>query len=359
MFVYKIVMILCCILLYAMRNNKNKVTPLAVVFGLIWLMISLQQGWGGDFDYYFHHFDQIKGDSFFNLVVDDSHGEIGYKLFMSIMPTFQTGFAIAMFIWCFSLAFFFYHFIPQKWWFFALLFVFWDRPILMGMVASFARMAIANAFLFFAMYLVKIKKNKYGVLLLIPALFFHKSVLFLLALLFMPDKPMKGLSKSVVLLLFLLVAFSWAAPNLFVGYTQDIITEVDALSQYTTYFDDAQSFQMRGLSLIVISYWIFLIIKLGLRKDLTSVEYFLLYCALIRIAFNLLPDLGMSVRFYYYVDTYFFAGMMCVMNRLPKGNPHRYGLALTLIVMFWFLGFRKFSSDPFFLENWNFYNFIF
>lgn len=351
-------MILCCVLLYAMRNERNKVTPLAVSFGLIWLMISLQQGWGGDFEYYFQHYDMIHGMSFRDILEDDTHGEVGYKLFMSIMPTFQIGFAIAMAIWCFSVAFFFYHFVPQKWWFFAILFVFWDRPIMMGMISSFARMAIANSLLIFALYLVKVKNKLLGLLLLAPAFYFHKSVLFLLVLFFLPDKPIRGLSKGLVVALLLMVLMSWAAPSVFVDFTQNLISDVESLSDYSSYFEYAQSFQMRGLSLIVIGYWIFLLINRGLKEGYTNLDYLLFYCAIVRVVFNMLPDLGMSVRFYYFIDLYFFAGMMCLMDSFPKGSSHRYGLALTLILMFWFMGYHKFLSDPFFLEHWNFYNFI-
>lgn len=359
MSVYLTVLFICCIILFATRNNNNKVAPLAISFGLIWAMVSLQRGWGGDFGFYFFNFEYQKGQSFHDLLVDDEHGEIGYKLFMSVMPSFQIGFAAAMAIWCFSVAFFFYHFVPQKWWFFAILFVFFDRPILMGMISSFPRMAIANSFLVFAIYLFKIKERRWGLLLLVPAFFFHKSVLFLLILFLLPTKPLKGKSMALVFLVLLFVIAVMFMPSLWVNLGQSLIEGVDAISNYSSYFDDAQTFERRGLSLLVLGYWVYLLVKFGMEDGLSKTEYLLIMCALVRIAFNMLPDLGMSVRFYYFIDLYFFAGMACIIDRLPKNDPNRWGVALTLLFVFWFLGFQKYTSTPHFIEHWATYNFIF
>lgn len=359
MIVYRIVMILCCILLYVMRNDSNKVKPLVFTFGLIFLMIALQQGWGGDFDYYFEHFDYIKGLGFFDLLKDDTHGEMGYKIFMWIMPSYQAGFAAAVAIWCFTVAFFFYHFVPQKWWFFAILFIFWDRPILMGMVASFARMGLANVFLIYSLYLVSQGKRWQAVLAFIPACFFHKSVLLLTVTLLLPIKQIKGLSKGLIILILLFVILTWFAPSLWVGLGESLVSEVEVLSDYSGYLDNDNSFQMRGISLLVFGYWIYLLIKYVNKESLSTFEYLMLYCALVRIIFNLLPAVGLSVRFFYFIDLHFFAGMMCLMNRLPKGDVNRWGVALSLIAMFWFMQFHIFLSSPFCQEHWNFYNFIF
>ncbi len=159
MFVYLAVMVLCCIFLYTMRNNSNKILPLTISFGLIWVMIALQDGWGGDHDSYVYYYNIYKGMSLSDLLSDDSHGAIGYKVFLSMMPSPHFAMAVGMAIWCCSLAFLFYHFIPQKWWFLAILFVFIDRAIMMGAISSYPRMAIAQSFLVFAFYF-RIKGNR-------------------------------------------------------------------------------------------------------------------------------------------------------------------------------------------------------
>ena len=107
MFVYFSVMFLCCILLYVMRNNDKKVTPLAVAFGTIWLMVSLQYGWGGDHESYSFIYSQLKGSDFSSVFSEEIYGESGFKLLMWMMPSEHATLVLSMGIWCFAMAFFF------------------------------------------------------------------------------------------------------------------------------------------------------------------------------------------------------------------------------------------------------------
>lgn len=359
MLVYLTVMFLCSILLYAMRNNNNKVTPLAITFGMIWLMIALQDGWGGDHMAYINHLDYIKGLNFYEIISDDTHGAVGYKLIMWLMPDIHTAQVVGLAIWCFSMAFFFYHFVPQKWWFFAILFVFFDRAILMGMVSSFLRMAIANSFLIFAIYYVSKSKRVVAGILIFVGAFFHQSVLGLLPLVFVSTKPTKR-SLSFILGLFAVIAIvSIVFPSSWTNLVESVILGVDSLAEYAFYFEDSTDVQSKGLILIVLFYWVYLLSKQKIRQDLSSQEYLMLNLALIRIAFDLLPAFGLSVRYFYYFDIYFFAGMMWLLNRLHKNDANIYGIASTLLIVFWFLGYHTYSKTPFFKECWSFYNFIF
>lgn len=360
MLVYLAVMIMCSILLYATRNNNNKVTPLAITFGMIWLMIALQDGWGGDHNSYVVAFEHFWGMSLEDVLLDEYHGESGYRILLWLMPDSYTGLVLGMAIWCFSLAFFFYHFIPQKWWFLAILFVFFDKAILMGMVASFLRMALANSFLIFAFYLLcKRRKIIFPILLIVAGSFFHKSVLFMTPLVFIKARPFKipyqHLLTGFVILAFIMMIF----PSSWISFVENLVTSVDEFSGYEYYLEDQDTVQVKGVSLIVLFYWVYLLARQTNSKTLSGAEYFVLYVALFRIAFDILPAVGLSTRMFYYLDIYFFAGMMCVMNQLPKNSVHIYGIALTLLLMFWFFGFHAYSKTPFFREHWAFYNFVF
>ena len=359
MLVYLLVMFLCCILLYAMRNDKIKLRPLAIVFGIIWLMIALQEGWGGDYLAYVRHYEEIKGLRFRDLLVDDSHGEIGYKVLLWIMPTYHTWFVITIGIWCFAMAFFFYHFVPRKWWFFAILFVFFDHAILMGMIGSFSRMAIANTFLIFAVYYVLKGKRWKSVLLLLMGFFFHKSVVLMFPLIFVPIKRNKIAFPVVLVVFAVLTVFFMVSPSSWIDFVENLISRMDAFEEYTYYFENQQDIQFKGLSLVLLFYWIYLLAKQTNKKKLRGSEYLLLYYALIRIAFDLLPAVGMSTRFFYYIDAYFFAGMMCVMNRLPKNDPNKWVLAVSLLIMFWYFGFHSYAGTEFYREHWSTYNLFF
>lgn len=360
MLVYLSVMLMCCILLYAMRNEGNKKIPLAVAFGLIWLMVSLQDGWGGDHGAYVEYFNWFKGQSFQDILTDDSHGEIGYKLMMSIMPTQHFGLVVGIGIWCFAMAFLFYHFVPQKWWFFAILFVFFDKPILMGMVGSYLRMALANAFLIFAVYYIWKKKKIVSVISIIIGSLFHKSVLLFLPLIFVGQGRNKIPLPGMLGVFAAIAIFFMIMPSAWTDLVESIIFGSDMFESYEYYFENQEAIQFKGISLILLFYWIFLLSKLSNEKNLNGNEYLMVYFAMIRIAFDLLPAVGLSTRFFYYMDVYFFAGMMCVMNRLPKNDTvSKLALAATLLLMFWFTGFRVYSRTPFFIEHWATYNLIF
>ena len=360
MLVYLSVMFLCCILLYAMRNDDNKKRPLAIAFGLIWLMISLQDGWGGDHDAYVMFFDQLKGMSFRDLLADDTHGEIGYKIVMSLMPSAHFGMVVGIGVWCFAMAFFFYHFVPQKWWFFAILFVFLDKAIMMGMVASFLRMAIANTFLIFAVYNIWNRKRWMAALLIGLGSLFHLSVLFFLPIIFV-GQGKNRIQLPVVLGIFAgITIFFMISPSSWFDLVETVITGSDAFEQYEYYLENQDAVQFKGVTLLIVFYWVYLLAKITNQSKLEGKEYLMMYLALIRIAFDLLPAVGLSTRFFYFIDIYFFAGMMTVLNRLPqKDYVNKAAVIATLLLMFWFTGFRVYARSEFFLLHWATYNPIF
>lgn len=359
MFVYLSIMLLCCILLYVMRKDKKKARPLAIVFGLIWIVIALQDGWGGDHDNYVMYYDQLSGLNFLDLFTDDNHGEIGYKILAWSMPSEHAGLMLGMAIWCFSFAFLFYHFIPQRWWFFAILFVFLDRSILMGAIASYFRMAIATSLLVFAVFLTLRNKKIIAIGLIIIGAFFHKSVLFLLPLVFV-WKRYNRVSTIVMIGIFAMITIiSMLFPSTWISFVENIVMGIDAFESYSIYFEDNTDNGVKGLVLIVLFYWIYLLSIKSSEKGFEKIEYMVMYYALIRIAFDLLPAVGLSTRFFYFIDIYFFAGMMVLMNRLPKNDINKLGIAITLILIFWYTGFRVYSNSEFYQLHWATYNPIF
>lgn len=359
MLVYFSVMFLCCIIMYVMRNNKNKVKPLAISFGLIWLMIALQDGWGGDLESYRLIFEQLNGSPFQDAFSEDVYGEVGFKILMWFMPSIHAALMLSIGVWCFAVAFFFYHFVPQKWWFFAIIFVFIDRPILMGMTASILRMSLANSFLIFAVFFMLKKERIRAALLILLGAFFHTSVLFFLPLIFVGHSQNK-IKTPVLMGIFAAIAIvSMLFPSSWTDLVESLIRGADSLNKYEVYLEDQSALEFKGLSLIILFYWVYLLADISNRKNLEGYEYLMIYFALIRIAFDLLPAVGMSVRFFYYIDLYFFAGMACVLNRSPRNDAHKMGLILTLIIMFYYIGFHQFLSTSFYREHWATYNLYF
>ena len=360
MYVYLTVMLLCCIFLYAMRNNSNKILPLAITFGIIWLMIALQDGWGGDRGAYINYFDFYKGQSLTDLLSDDSHGAVGYKIFMSIMPSEHFARSFGMAIWCCAFVFLFYRFIPQKWWFLAIIFVFLDRAIMMGAISSYLRMAIAQAFLVFAFYSrLNSKKWWIFILLLIGGSLFHKSVILMLPMILIRPTKSNITPTTIIGGAFFVAFFSMLFPSSWINFVESIILGFDQLEEYAFYLEDQGATSFKGMSLIILFYWVYLLAQQVNKSNLTPTEYLVLKLALVRIVFDLLPAVGMSIRFFYYIDIYFFAGMMVLFFRLPKNDTNKWFLFFSLMLIFWFFGYRVYASTPFFKECWSTYNFIF
>lgn len=361
MFVYLSVMLLCCIFLYAMRNNRNKFFPLSITFALIWLMIAMQEGWGGDHTAYVYYFDLFNGVSLNDLLSGEDHGAIGYKFALSIMPTEHFAMALGMAIWSCAFAFLFYHFIPQKWWFLAIIFVFLDRAIMMGAISSYFRMAIAQSFLVFAFY-SKVKGKKWWlfVLLVLCGSLFHKSVaLLMLPLVIVKPTQSKINTQTIIGIIALLTIVTMLSPSSWINLVERIILGSDQLSEYAYYIEAQEATSFKGVSLIILFYWIYLLAQQVNKRNLTPTEYLVLKLALVRIVFDLLPAVGLSTRFFYYIDIYFFAGMMVLFNRMPKNDANRWILFFSLLLIFWYFGYRSYSHSIFFKESWATYNLIF
>ncbi len=79
-----------------------------------------------------------------------------------------------------------------------------------------------------------------------------------------------------------------------------------------------------------------------------------MYMALIQIAFSFLPSVGLSGRFYYYINYGFFAGMMVLLEK-EKKEAFRLIIILSLIVVFG-KQFLTFSRTPYFAEHWLHYH---
>ena len=360
MLVYFSILIICCVICFVTQNNDSPKRTLCVLFGLIWCMIAFQEGWGGDYMSYVNSFDYLKGQSISDLLVDDSHGEVGYKIFLSLCPSYRISFWIGILIYCVGLAFFFYKFVPRRWWPLMLFFLFVDRPMMMGAISSYPRMAIANAALIFSYYFLS-KGNRIGYIAIVfLAMFFHKSIFFLLPFFFVKGDPIKiSLSKGMIVCV--LIAFlSILMPSTWVSIVDNILSGVSELEDYALhYIDSTQNNDTKGISLIFQFYWVYLLLRLLRDGSLDTTEYIILKFALIRIVFDLLPAIGMSVRVFYYLDYAFFAGMMVVLSHMSNKDSNKWALIVSLLIMYFYFGFMTFSKDPFWIASWAKYHYIF
>ena len=143
------------------------------------------------------------------------------------------------------------------------------------------------------------------------------------------------------------------------GLVEGIFMNIGTLETYQYYFEESTQTGTKGLVLIVLFYWIYWLARYSSNKGYDDKEYLVLYYALIRIAFELLPAVGLSSRIFYYMDIYFFAGMMCVLNKMPAKDMHKYGIIISLLYIFAFDGYRLYMHSESFILHWAKYNLIF
>ena len=178
-------------------------------------------------------------------------------------------------------------------------------------------------------------------------------------LLFLRPKYIKNTFPTLVGAFVLLTIFMMVSPSSWISFVDNIITSFDTFSSYEIYLEEQSKIQFKGITLIIISYWVYLLARQTNNNNLNGSEYLVMKMALVRIAFDLLPAVGMSTRFFYYIDAYFFAGMMVVLSRLPKNDVNKWILAISLLIMFWYSGYRPYMMREECIAIWGTYNFYF
>lgn len=362
MIVYFSILLVCSMIMFFTRfNTGDEKKILGICFGIIWAMISLQQGWGGDFYSYFRDYESIKSLSFSEIFTDESlHGEAGYKLVTWLFPSYQLSFAFGMAIYCIALAFFFYHFVPRKMWWLCLVFFAIDRPIFMGAIASFLRMAVANACLIFGYYFIVNEKRLYYALVIILGAFFHTSVLMMLPFVFVKPKQFTKSPFVILGCMFIITVLSMIFPSTWINTIDTVLNSFDTFGDYARQLEelDLSNNESKGITLLIEFLWGFFLAKAVCKPDFTKEEYLALYFAIFRVLFDLLPGFGLSVRVYYYVDYIFLAGIMVALNK-EQNQVLKAGVLLGLFLIIFFVKFLNFAGSDFYQDRWNFYNLIF
>lgn len=351
--VYISVFLFIVLVCFLSNNKGDGKTPLVICISAIYLMISLQSGWGGDWEAYNNLFDHYHGVSVRDALVDDSRWEPGFKVAFSIMPSYDIMKFVFSALYCFALYVFFSHFIPRKWWAFGFLFLFFNRPLLMGGVAAIARIGVAvSSFLVGLYFLTKDKKWVYIVLLIIGSLF-HRSALFFLPFVFIPLKrssfnPLTGLA-----VLFGVLIVSIVVPSAWFNMVESVIGGMDTFAEYEESLEWGGRTRTFGLLLLFLFFWAYVLFTHTRKTIYNKNNYLVFYIGLIQIVFSLLPEVGLAGRIYFYLNYAFFAGMIVILDN-EKDSFMRLAVIATLIYHYG-KSFMVFYHSPFFAEHWMHY----
>lgn len=323
-------------------------------------MITLQEGWGGDTKYYINASEYFynEGLSYSELQDNDLHGEIGYKMVFTLMPSYMLFQFIFAFFLCGAIFIVLYKFVPRKYWPLFFVFLFIDKHLLMGDIATLARNGTAVFLFLFAVYFLAKGKRPIYVLIILFASFFHKSALFLLPCVLIPSKSIKIDPAGGAITFVFLAVVSAIVPDTWSNLIGSFLSLSDTLDTYSHYIEDESAHYDLTLVLPFVIYWGYIILSNHQRKIvLSSEESLFLNFALITVIFRLLPGFGLSDRLYFYLNYCFFIGM-CILFAKMKQSDERIVLICSLLFVFgrWFI---MFSHSPHFIQNWMEYNPIF
>lgn len=354
MIVYISVFLFIVLVCFLSNNKGDGKIPLFICISAIYLMISLQSGWGGDWEAYNTLFDHYHGMSIHDVLVDGSRWEPGFKVVFSILPSYDIMKFIFSAWYCFALYVFFFHFIPRKWWAFGFLFLFFNRPLLMGGLVAIARTGFAVSSFLVGLYFLANDKKWIYVLLLIVSSLFHRSALFFLLFVFIPLKkntlnPLAGLA-----ILFGVLIVSFAVPSAWFNMVDLVISGVDTFAEYEEALEEGFQTRRFGLLLLFLFFWAYELLTHTRKTIYTKNNYLVMYIGLIQILFSLLPEVGLASRFYFYFNYAFFAGMIVILDH-EKNTVMRLAV-ITTLVFHYGKSFLTFYHTPFFAEHWmNYY----
>ena len=367
MIVYFSVLILICLICYFDKKGDGK-RPLIISILLIYLMITLQEGWGGDTGYYAAASEWYSGSGYsikeLNEGYDgDRHGELGYKIMFTHLPSYRVITFICAGVLCLSVYILLHNFVPRKYWFLFFIFMFIDRYMLMGDISALPRNGLAAALFLIALFFLSKKKKLIYLAIIIFAAFFHKSILVFIPLVFVPSHPLKIQPAIGLLSMGLLAIFSAIAPKSWSMIVSTILSESSYLDTYSHYVDESDAHYDLTLLVPFIIFWGYVLLSMLQQKGLNERDSFFLNVAFLTIVFRLLPGLGLSDRLFFYMDYCLFAGMLIAIDKykIPKGKIISDNVLIIIISLVFVYGrwFLEYSRTPHFVQAWSTYTPIF
>lgn len=309
-------------------------------------MIALREDWGGDYDSYKYLFDYFKGMSWDQISTDENRNEIGFRFLVFISPTHRALLVITSLMVTAGLYFFFYKIVPEKYWpyVFALLFI--DKYGIIGDIAGIRNGIAVFFFMAGVYYLMRGQKWKYIAIIFAGSLF-HSSILVFLPLFLISNKSIKLKPTTLFVVFGIYIAISALMPGSWVSAIDLLFTEVDSFAKYEEYMENTAIGYDQGTSFILALFLLFVIVKTSQLRTLTSGENVLIKLSFLWFFVRFFPSMGLTDRFFFYVDYLLFAASTIVVAKYPdKATKQLFigGLFLYFLFYFWiFTGTERFA----------------
>lgn len=343
--------ILVLILSLCASFTKKYSNIFLIVFLLcIFIFFAFREGFTPDYCSYELAFDEQR-------VAERNENEIGFSWIISFF-TYRQALFLQTFLICACLYIAFSKYIPTKYWWYAVVIMFFVKSFLLGNIGAFRSCFVSICF--FLALLCK-QKFKYGtimgILLLILSSTVHTSGLMMLPFLLLSVQKFNNKTYKLLLFISLILLFF----SLFFASTlNDIVNNiiVEKFDKYETYMEEGVSDTITIgiftiLRLIMLSYLFFKTLRYT-TKD--SDSNYSIYIKLTAIYFmlDILPGIGLISRFKYYLIFPFLIGVIYIVN---KERVHKNGwLYLSMLALYVIWDLYLFLNSPLIESYYNIYH---
>lgn len=346
---YLVLLFVIIINSFPSKNEKSYRIKLIISLLAITLMESLRVGWGPDYYNYENSF--ISG----NFLLDGK-GEIGFRLLQSIMPSYRMLLVVAALWYSVGLYILFTDYVPTKYWRLAFILLFLAPTAILGNMTGL-RTGIALVFLILAIRSLDNGRRLLFIVYIIAGSLFHFSLIVFMLLFFVP-KGISRTKKSIVFVAFIILALlSAIVPQVWLQLVNELINYVDPFEKYSYYMEDFElSSGRRGLSYVLLFYLLYEVLLCLEKTDLTKSHYLLVRLSLLWFFLSCSPAIGLSARFYYYLDVIFICAMIIVLSH--RKNSISRILIIAALLLYYGLQHYIFYHSSIFNEFWREYHSI-
>ena len=270
--------------------------------------MATQEGWTPDYEHYEQYYEEAQ--NFWQISYFALKYEFLYAWVEHIMPTYRMLIVTQMLLYTIALYILFYYHIPQKYWIISFLLLFLDNNMLLMSVSAIRSCFVAS--LFILAFHLKSKEYKiFPIILVILAVFFHKSAILLLPFILIPKHVNPTLFRIIVALTILVILLVFISPSTFNEALNVFLDDSDELSGYT-YYTNAIAHTLGNLiTQLLTTLCIFYIISVAVSNRESNPNYddFVFISTIFILTLRIIPDIGMTSRYMNY-----FGPVMIVCN---------------------------------------------
>ncbi len=219
------------------KTDKQWRWKLFWTFLPLFIYAAIRVDYGNDYSSYEELFNHIHSYSGFELD-SDLHAELGYQLLNRLIPSYRLLLVLSAFLFSFSLAVFGYNYIPKKYLWLAIIFVFLNpEKNVFGVLVGIRNGLVISTFL---LSFVLIQKRKWWqfAAVIIGLSFIHTSALLFLPIAYIVGSNRQFKERETLIWIGVAIALLFFSTSQLAEYI-NILLNNEYIDRYQTYFEDS------------------------------------------------------------------------------------------------------------------------